>query len=88
MVIGLKRVKKIISSKKWAEDIDGLALRSEMRDRVKKSPLVDGKRFAENLEKAFRFMWEDWVEQQEAQKEIKGMVSEHEKEDMLDGDLP
>jgi protein O-GlcNAc transferase len=41
-----------------AQDIERLAkLRSELRDLVKNSPLCDGKKFARNLEAAYREMW-------------------------------
>lgn len=52
---------------KWANDIDGLAkLRAGMRDHVSKTPLVDGPRFARNLEKALRHMWGEWCDMKEA----------------------
>ncbi|MAE52253.1 MAG: hypothetical protein CMH27_10620 [Micavibrio sp.] len=52
---------------KWANDIDGLAkLRSGMREHVSKTPLVDGPRFAKNLEIALRHMWSEWCDAKEA----------------------
>lgn len=48
---------------KWASDLDALAkLRAGMRKHVAKTPLVDGPRFAKNLEIALRHMWNDWCE--------------------------
>jgi protein O-GlcNAc transferase len=35
-------------------------LRSEMRDRMRRSPLTDAPRFARDLELAYRFMWKEW----------------------------
>ncbi len=43
---------------RWAADLDGLAeIRRTLRDRMETSPLMDGKRFARGMEKAFRAMW-------------------------------
>jgi predicted O-linked N-acetylglucosamine transferase (SPINDLY family) len=43
---------------------DGLeylsALRKELRSRMAASPLTDGQRFTQNLEHAYRAMWQDW----------------------------
>lgn len=51
---------------KWANDLDALAeLRSGLRDHVSKTPLVDGPRFAKNLEKAMRHMWGEWCDMKE-----------------------
>jgi predicted O-linked N-acetylglucosamine transferase (SPINDLY family) len=36
-------------------------LRSTLRQRMLDSPLMDAKRFASNVEKAFRDMWNNWV---------------------------
>jgi protein O-GlcNAc transferase len=42
-----------------AQDIDRLAkLRSELREKVKNSPLCDGKGFTRSLEEAYREMWQ------------------------------
>ena len=44
-----------------AADIPWLAhLRRTMRDRLLSSPLMDGRRFATNLEAAYRLMWQNW----------------------------
>ncbi len=52
---------------KWANDIDSLAkLRAGMRKHVSKTPLVDGPRFAKNLEIALCHMWSEWCDAKEA----------------------
>ena len=52
---------------KWANDLDALAeLRAGMREHVSKTPLVDGPRFAKNLEIALRHMWSEWCDEKEA----------------------
>lgn len=57
----------IAIAKKWSEDLDALAaLRSELRQKVAASPLVDGPRFADNFEKALRHMWGDWCARKQA----------------------
>ena len=38
-------------------------LRGELRPRVAASPLCDGRRFAGNLEAAYRAMWQQWCQQ-------------------------
>ena len=43
-------------------------LRSTLRERMQASPLMDGKRFARNLEEAFREMWRKWCEAEKTQK--------------------
>lgn len=51
---------------KWANDLDSLhKLRGELRDQVLNSPLCDGPKFAKNLEKAFRYMWQDYLKSSE-----------------------
>ena len=45
-----------------ASDVQGLAeLRASLRQRMKSSPLMDGVRFARNIEAAFRQMWIAWT---------------------------
>ncbi len=52
---------------KWANDLDGLAaLRAGLREHVSKTALVDGPKFARNLEIAFRHMWGEWCDMKEA----------------------
>ena len=36
------------------------SLRAELRGRMERSPLMDGKRFAANVEAAYRMMWRNW----------------------------
>ncbi len=43
-----------------------LALRAGMRQRIKASPLMDGERFARNVEAAYRLMWVRWCTQRGA----------------------
>jgi predicted O-linked N-acetylglucosamine transferase (SPINDLY family) len=50
---------------KWAGDIKALSdLRAGLRPRMQSSPLMDGRRFAEGLENAYRRMWRRWCEKQ------------------------
>jgi protein O-GlcNAc transferase len=44
-----------------AGDLGKLAsLRASLRDRMRTSPLMDGKRFTREIEKAYRDMWRRW----------------------------
>jgi predicted O-linked N-acetylglucosamine transferase (SPINDLY family) len=46
-----------------ADDLPRLAeLRGNLRPRMKESPLMDGARFARNMEAAYRQMWRTWCE--------------------------
>jgi predicted O-linked N-acetylglucosamine transferase (SPINDLY family) len=46
-----------------ARDLAGLArLRTKLRGRMERSVLMDGTRFARNVERAYREMWRAWVE--------------------------
>jgi predicted O-linked N-acetylglucosamine transferase (SPINDLY family) len=48
-------------AQKWSKDLDGLSkLRQGLREQMAASPLVDGARFARNLETALQHMWQDW----------------------------
>src|SRR5262249_4785384 len=45
----------------WAGDLGRLEkMRAGLRERMKQSPLMDGKRFAGNMEEAYRHMWRRW----------------------------
>jgi protein O-GlcNAc transferase len=47
-----------------ANDLPRLAqLRSTLRQRMQNSPLMDARRFARNIETAYRLMWRNWCEQ-------------------------
>jgi predicted O-linked N-acetylglucosamine transferase (SPINDLY family) len=46
---------------RWATDPGRLQkLRSTLRERMRQSPLMDGKRFARHMEQAYRHMWQRW----------------------------
>jgi predicted O-linked N-acetylglucosamine transferase (SPINDLY family) len=48
---------------KWAMDLDRLEeLRSSLRARIQASPLMDARRFARNIEAAYRRLWRQWCE--------------------------
>jgi predicted O-linked N-acetylglucosamine transferase (SPINDLY family) len=40
------------------------ALRATLREKLRASPLMDERRFAANVECAYRAMWRDWCEKQ------------------------
>jgi protein O-GlcNAc transferase len=45
----------------WSRDLTRLAeLRQTLRSRMLASPLCDAKRFARNIEAAFRTIWRQW----------------------------
>ncbi|HEX8910755.1 MAG TPA: tetratricopeptide repeat protein, partial [Humisphaera sp.] len=47
---------------RWADDLPSLAmLRASMRDRLRASPLMDGRRFARDMEAALRAAWRAWA---------------------------
>jgi predicted O-linked N-acetylglucosamine transferase (SPINDLY family) len=47
----------------WAQELARLAqARSELRDRMRSSALMDGPRYAADVESAFRQMWKTWCE--------------------------
>jgi protein O-GlcNAc transferase len=51
----------IAKAVEFAADIKELAkLRSDMRERMRKSPVMDEKGFAHDVENAYRKMWRDW----------------------------
>jgi len=51
-------------AKELARDLPRLAaLRAGMRDRLRRSPLLQAKRFTRGLEDAFRAMWRAWCSQ-------------------------
>lgn len=44
-----------------ADDLSFLSqIRATLRDRMQKSPLMDARRFAQNMENAYRGMWRSW----------------------------
>jgi predicted O-linked N-acetylglucosamine transferase (SPINDLY family) len=50
----------------WADDLPRLQeLRGTLRQRMQQSPLMDGKRFARNVEQAYRQMWRRWCHGQQ-----------------------
>jgi protein O-GlcNAc transferase len=47
---------------KWANDLDRLSvLRSTLRQKMERSPLMDGPRFAKNMESIYRSVWAKYV---------------------------
>ncbi len=47
----------------WGGDLPRLGeLRASLRQRMERSPLMDGRRFARNMEAAYRRMWQAWCE--------------------------
>ena len=46
-------------------------LRATLRERVRKSPLMDAPRFARGVEAAYREMWRRWCNQEEPRKDLK-----------------
>jgi protein O-GlcNAc transferase len=50
--------------RRWASDLSSLSeIRRTLRDRMSASPLMDGKRFARNMEASLRQMWHRWSQQ-------------------------
>jgi protein O-GlcNAc transferase len=57
--IARDREEYVAKARSWAGKIDErLALRSGLRERMRQSPLCDGKRFTAELETAYRALWE------------------------------
>jgi predicted O-linked N-acetylglucosamine transferase (SPINDLY family) len=53
-------------AQKLAGDLPRLMeLRATMRDRLNRSALTDGRRFARNIESAYRQIWKNWCERSE-----------------------
>jgi protein O-GlcNAc transferase len=49
---------------KWANDLPGLSeMRKSLRSRMEQSPLMDGARFARNMESAYRHIWRKYCQQ-------------------------
>jgi len=49
-------------AKEFAADLERLGtLRATLRGRLQASPLMDGKRFARNMEAVFRGLWQNWT---------------------------
>jgi predicted O-linked N-acetylglucosamine transferase (SPINDLY family) len=49
---------------RWADQLPRLQeVRRTLRQRMEQSPLMDGKRFAQNMEQAYRQMWRQWCRQ-------------------------
>ena len=56
-----------------ASDLPKLAaLRAQLRGRMEHSPLMDGARFARNIEQVYRQMWGEWCAQQEQKEQQEG----------------
>jgi predicted O-linked N-acetylglucosamine transferase (SPINDLY family) len=54
----------IVIAANLAADLPRLAeLRRTLRPRLENSPLTDKKRFAQNIEQAYRRMWRQWTEE-------------------------
>jgi protein O-GlcNAc transferase len=48
-------------ARRWAKDLEGLArLRAGLRHAMKRSPLVDGRRYTRHVEEAYRALWRRW----------------------------
>jgi predicted O-linked N-acetylglucosamine transferase (SPINDLY family) len=53
----------ILIATRLANDLDRLEqLRGSLRERMERSPLMDGRRFARNIEQAYRQMWRRWCQ--------------------------
>ena len=60
-----------------ASDLPKLAaLRTQLRGRMERSPLMDSVRFTRNLEQAYRQMWGEWCAQQEQKEQQEGARTE------------
>jgi protein O-GlcNAc transferase len=48
-------------ARRLATDLPRLAkMRAALRERMEKSPLMDGARFARNVERVYREIWREW----------------------------
>jgi predicted O-linked N-acetylglucosamine transferase (SPINDLY family) len=60
-LIASSRAQYVATAVEWAGNLRRLAkVRSELRDQMRSSPLMDGKRFAADVEDALRAMWKSW----------------------------
>jgi predicted O-linked N-acetylglucosamine transferase (SPINDLY family) len=60
-LIGRTPDEYIATALRLATDVERLStLRKELRSRMAVSPLTDGPRFTKNLERAYRWMWQNW----------------------------
>jgi predicted O-linked N-acetylglucosamine transferase (SPINDLY family) len=64
-------------SARLAADLPRLQnLRATLRQGMQQSPLMDGKRFACNMEQAYRQMWRRWCQQEKPQQVSKAIASD------------
>ncbi len=50
-------------ARRWAEDLPGLSrLRAGLRHALRRSPLLDGRRYTRHLEQAYRELWRRWCQ--------------------------
>jgi hypothetical protein len=57
------RTAGVLEACRWAGDLPRL---SELRRRMRESPLCDAKGFARDIEAAYRHMWQSWCGRQSA----------------------
>lgn len=54
-------------AKKWAHELPSLAeVRTNLRDHLRQSPLLDAGKFTRHLEQHYRQIWKEWVESRTA----------------------